>query len=380
MTGTWRLPYVLCIRCSSIEPAIPEVRRMTSDEVRPQASGHSLDRPMKLADLRGLWQEGLLGDEAYRAARRLLLPKQIWRDWASLHLLFLGTALLLAGIVFFFAYNWEAMDRFLKLGAAALAVVLCALGAQVVGLRTLVGKVLLLSASILVGVLLAVFGQVYQTGADAYELFLAWALLIFLWVLISEFAALWFTWLVVLHCAVIAWWVQVGEPSRVIPLDLFFYSLAVLDGVALASREFFLGRFRDWLGAEWFRSSLALTFLAFHSVPVLVWIFEPDDKWFLGAFSPLIWLAGAVAFFAIYRYRIRDALPLSYLALDISLVFCCFLIERVLTAMSWDSSGAWLLSGLFILCVVGGIAMGLKALIAQMATERAKATGGGTES
>ncbi len=40
-------------------------------------------------------------------------------------------------------------------------------------------------------ILLAVYGQTYQTGADPYELFFGWAILIIGWVAISRFAPLW---------------------------------------------------------------------------------------------------------------------------------------------------------------------------------------------
>jgi uncharacterized membrane protein len=42
-----------------------------------------------------------------------------------------------------------------------------------------------------VGVLQAVFGQIYETGADSYVLFLIWALLIIGWVAIGGYAPLW---------------------------------------------------------------------------------------------------------------------------------------------------------------------------------------------
>ena len=48
---------------------------------------------------------------------------------------------------------------------------IAAVGALLVGLDRAFGQVLLIAASVLTGVLLAVIGQVYQTGADVFELF-----------------------------------------------------------------------------------------------------------------------------------------------------------------------------------------------------------------
>ena len=105
-------------------------------------------------------------------------------------LLLFGSALVLAGIIFFFAYNWAAMGKFLKFGLIEAGIIVCIVASHLRGRTDLSGKVLLLSGAVLVGVLLAVYGQIYQTGADAYGLFICWAVLIFGWVIISEFAAL----------------------------------------------------------------------------------------------------------------------------------------------------------------------------------------------
>ncbi len=43
------------------------------------------------------------------------------------------------------------------------------------------GKAALLLATLLLGVFLALFGQTYQTGADPWQLFANWALLILPW-------------------------------------------------------------------------------------------------------------------------------------------------------------------------------------------------------
>ena len=64
------------------------------------------------------------------------------------------------------------------------------------------GQALLIGASVLTGVLLAVIGQVFQTGADAFELFLVWTVLILPWTLASRSAAHWLVWLVVACTAV----------------------------------------------------------------------------------------------------------------------------------------------------------------------------------
>src|SRR5699024_2163378 len=67
----------------------------------------------------------------------------------------------------------------------------------------LIRQLLLLIASIITGSLLALFGQVYQTGADTWQLFFGWALLITPWVLIARFPALWLLWLGLINACLV---------------------------------------------------------------------------------------------------------------------------------------------------------------------------------
>ena len=50
---------------------------------------------------------------------------------------------------------------------------------------------LLSAAAVLLGALLAVYGQTYQTGADPWGLFATWALLILPWAVAACFTPLW---------------------------------------------------------------------------------------------------------------------------------------------------------------------------------------------
>jgi len=324
-----------------------------------------LDRPAELGELWRLRREGFLCQEGWEAARHLVLPGAIWRAWASRHLLYLGTALILAGVIYFFAYNWEDMDRLTKLGLAAGGVVLSAGAAYWVGLTKLGGKVLLLAASVMVGVLLAVFGQVYQTGADAYELFLSWAALIFLWVLISDFAALWFAWILILDLAVLFYWGQVAEPEGW-TFELYFLGLSLPHALALGLREVLLGRDRERLPGSWLRLMLLLLFLTFTTMPTLAWIFD-DSARFLWFLSPALWLLGIVAVYTLYRFRLRDPVALTLVVLDACLVLCCFLIHGIFEGLDLHEEAGALLSGITILVVVGVAAFGLKHWIGQMA-------------
>jgi hypothetical protein len=128
-----------------------------------------------------------------------------WRRLLDRTLLLAGVALCLAGVVCFFAFNWHDLHRLAKLGLAAAGVAAAAGIAAWEGLERLTGKAALLGAAVLAGVLFAIHGQVYQTGADAWELFRAWALLILPWVLVGRFAPLWGLWFLIGNLALALW-------------------------------------------------------------------------------------------------------------------------------------------------------------------------------
>ncbi|SUD92065.1 DUF2157 domain-containing protein [Psychrobacter phenylpyruvicus] len=105
---------------------------------------------------------------------------------------------LVLALVFFVAYNWMALGKLGKFGLVEAALVLTVLGYALLahkGLFKLGQPLLLLIASLITGSLLALVGQVYQTGADSWQLFFGWAVLIIPWVIVARLPALWLLWL-----------------------------------------------------------------------------------------------------------------------------------------------------------------------------------------
>ncbi len=168
-----------------------------------------LARPATGKNLLALFHAGLLPRETFERALGSLGIQRRWRHWSNLLLLCLGSALLLVGIVFFVAHNWMTLPKAAKLGGLQVLILACAVAAWRLGLHKLGGRALLFAACFLVGVFLAAFGQIYQTGADAYELFRGWALLIVVWVVASRAPAHWLLLLVVTDLAIILYWEQV---------------------------------------------------------------------------------------------------------------------------------------------------------------------------
>lgn len=122
----------------------------------------------------------------------------------KLPLVLLGLAGLLAGLglVFAVAANWGAMTRLMQFGLLQAAVGAGALGVIAwPRLRLPLGLWCLLCT----GGLLAYFGQTYQTGADAWQLFALWSALCLPLALGVRSDAVWSAWVLVTLTAVALW-------------------------------------------------------------------------------------------------------------------------------------------------------------------------------
>lgn len=159
--------------------------------------------PFRLPDRRAAQQaladwraEGRLGAEDLAVAWSQHLPVLAdWRRWLAHALLALGVALLCAGVVVFFAFNWQALHKFTKFGLLAGALTALAALAAARPAGDLAGQAALAGAQVVSGVWMAVIGQTYQTGADAWQLFALWTVLAVPWALAARAAPHW--WLVI---------------------------------------------------------------------------------------------------------------------------------------------------------------------------------------
>lgn len=335
-------------------------------ETPDNAQAVSLDSiPANRRVIDALFAHGIISSDARRDALELLYPARNWGLWASRLLLTLGAALVLSGIVYFFAFNWNKVPVAAKFGLVEGGLFGSIIAAYLTGLRELPGKILLLSAAVLVGVFMAVFGQVYQTGADAYTLFMMWALVILPWVIIGEFAPLWGVWLVVANLFIYLYVEQTfGYQDR---LAIEFSSLIVFNGAAVALREFFADRWPDWLAPRWTRFALIVPTLFFATVPVISYIFSRDASPAL-VIAMMLGLATHAAFFLAYRVGRPDIW-----AFTTTLLSACILLELsmlkalILGDVHRDNEAAtFLIVALATLAIFTGASVLLRATAASM--------------
>jgi len=136
------------------------------------------------------WAEsGLLRAQQIQQLATLAPLEPSRADWLATgeRLCLWGGALLLAlAVVFFFAYNWADLHHFAKLAVAAAALLACVATALASPPTGTVWQAALFSAALCTGALLALIGQIYQTGADIWELFAAWSALMLPFVLLAR--------------------------------------------------------------------------------------------------------------------------------------------------------------------------------------------------
>ena len=191
---------------------------------------------------------------------KVIPDKKMWHQWLVLLLLSLGSGLLLTGIVFFFAYNWEEMHRFTRFAILGSGVIATTFIAFYLGIKNITGQLSLTAAVILTGVLLATFGMVYQTGADSYLFFGSWAVLTIPWVLVSRFQPLWLISFIVMNTALLSW-ADIHLHSDIFNIQMTA-TLLGLNGLLLIVREITTLIYNPISEGRWFPSLIVMGIIA----------------------------------------------------------------------------------------------------------------------
>jgi uncharacterized membrane protein len=280
--------------------------------------------------LRALADAGILSPHALQRALHLSVAspsRPEWRSFLSTALMSLGTLLVLSGVIYFFAYNWAALHRFGKMGLVAAAIAAAAVGAWRLG-EGRAGQFCLLASAVLVGALLAVYGQAYQTGADPYELFVGWSALILPWVLLARFAPLWLFLLVLLNTGVSLFWVQVldGDERTATWLAV---ALGVLNGFAWATYEHFANAGLAWLRGRWVARCMAVMAVAPPLVAAVAFIIVPNEVGLPAAVGLLLVLGSLAADYALHRH-LRGELFLLTLGVLCAMTLVTTFVGRML--------------------------------------------------
>ncbi len=278
-------------------------------------------------------------------AAGMLPARSDWRRFLEHLALWLGTLALAAAIIFFFAFNWDVLGRFAKFGLVEAGILAGLLVCWRADLDGMAGKAVLTLLSLFVGALLALAGQTYQTGADTFELFGYWALLILPWVLVSRFSPLWLIWLALLNVAVFLFF------QRSWSGEALLWPLFGLDSLALVAWE---AAHRS--GVSWLRDGWPPRLVAIGSgtmvTALAIWAIMDSGARFgaAGGLAYLVWLA---CFYYWYRHVRPDLFMLAGGVLSLVVTVVAFLSRHMLEG----GAGAFLFIGLVVigLSAAGGL-------------------------
>lgn len=271
-----------------------------------------------------------------------------WRGFLDTLLLWLGALLTASGVVFFFAYNWGNLGRFSRFALVEGLLVIALLAVWRLGLDKLSGKVALMVAAVFVGVLLALVGQTYQTGADTYELFGAWCLLILPWALIAKFDGLWVFWLFLLNLTVVLYYDTFGGIFGVaFGIEQMLWLLFLINTAALLIWEYLVSRgHSSRRSIRWMTRLLATVSCGLITALAIFGVFG-DGKW-TSVLGPLVWLLWMASAYYWYRKVVLDVYVLAIGVLSVVAVVNVVL-ARLLFEGGMEHSGGLLLMSLSVI-------------------------------
>ena len=333
-------------------------------------------------ELSRLFQLGVIPtgqiDQALIAAK--ITPDNFaWKDFLSNLLLWLGALALASSVMFFIAYNWDDLGRFAKFGLVQIFIALSIFlywktsreDTSETNTKTkknrLISQLSLLMASILLGGLLAFYGQTYQTGADTWELFLTWCVLILPWTVISRFPAQWIIWLALLNLSIILYFQTFSGI-----FGIYFTSdtsmlwiLTIINSIALAIWELLKNHWQ-WLSESWATRILALASGAPLTFLVIESIFNRQHNLLPG----ILWIAGLSLIYMVYRKLKPDLFMLAMACLSGISVIVSLVGRKLFDSFSGDV-GAFLILAVLVIALGGASAVWLKQILQeQQATTR----------
>lgn len=267
-----------------------------------------------------------------------------WRQFLIPVLCFLGLLSLVAGSVFFIAWNWAWMPKMAKFALAELLIVALAALVWWRWYSTL-ARSALLAAGLSFGALFALYGQIYQTGADSWELFRAWLCVLLPLALIARQNSLWFCSWLVANLAFQLYYTAT-LPTSLLELavsdSVFWLPTTVLHGylallaACLIIREVLAWRAithhpESWLASRWFSRVMAgfllLLLTAIVAGNISDWHGANNFTFVTGG-----WVVTLLAGYYLYRYRHVDLCMLTLGIASLTVVGCALIMQLFLVA------------------------------------------------
>jgi uncharacterized membrane protein len=293
------------------------------------------------------------GVDYVRQHSRAVPGQQDWVDFMRQLAAWLGCVMLASAVVCAVAANWAQISAPMRLAGLQVAMVLAAAATLLPGLSRLAHTLLLLVACVLLGAVLAQVGQTYQTGADPWQLFALWALLMLPWVVAGRSVVLCLLWILIGNVALLLWGHEGGEAWASGTLAAF----AVWNGGLLMAWE------AGWTrpGLAWARWAAGPRLMAMWLVGGLTIYAAIETSLADVSWTPAMtwWLLVTGAVMAFYRYGRRDVAILAVALFGAIVVVTVQCGARVGWAMH-DGPGLFAVLALLVVLQAAGAAAWLR--------------------
>ncbi|KUJ50648.1 DUF2157 domain-containing protein [Chryseobacterium sp. JAH] len=258
-----------------------------------------------------------------------------WQKFLRLFFITLGIGFTVSGIIFFFAYNWADLNKFAKIGLTELLVIATTSFVLFAKTSKSTKNIILTGSAVLVGALFAVYGQIYQTGANAYDFFLGWTIFIALWVIVSDFAPLWLLFLLLINTTFLLYTEQVAKDWSPIFICLFLFLLnssAAITGIFISESK------KDIYAPRWFLNIVSFAAVSFATMGIVIGIsdeYDPDFP-FLVLFSLIVFGLGIW-----HSLKKKNGFYLAVIPLSLIIIISALIFEIS------DNEASFLLVSLF---------------------------------
>ena len=198
-------------------------------------------------------------------------------------------------------------------------------------------KLLLTAAAMLVGVLYAIFGQVYQTGANAYDFFLGWTLFVTLWAIVANFSPLWVIYIALVNTSIILYGEQVADnwTEMLGFTTLFAVNVCFLSGFLWLRKAFSSNTYPSW-----FTNLLALTAITYSTIGIVMGIGENRVDSFFGVLLLVSLVVYGIGIW--YGFAAKRSFYLAVIPFSVIIIVCAALLDVS------DDAGMFFVIGFFI--------------------------------
>lgn len=281
---------------------------------------------------------------------------QDWLRFLNQLVIWIGLVTFGLAIIFFVAHNWSQIGKMTKFAIVEVSLVVTIIGYCKAQSQSLLSRACLVLSALLVGALLALFGQTYQTGADTWQLFAMWALIISPWVVISRFIPMWAIWFALINLSLYLYFqVHFGIASLLFwygdngmwPLFLFNLVSLVVWYKCSASIE--------WMRSQWLLRALAVMCGTAITYLVMLTILDNEGSWLaLG-----VWTLFLASLYLLFRKIRTDVFILAggcLSGLFVALTLAIRMLEDVELTLSY------LILFALVAAIGGGAATWLKSV------------------